>query len=167
MAAMQRLLKLLALPLFLLLANYAGLNNGQIIYASPPPPVLCSACDTCENPCTPVVPVVPVSPPPPSPPPPAVAQGGECPPPPDTYGYAYSPPPPVRPASQYPYYPYYTISRSAPLVYHGSAFFFLVSPLILILSLWFSFLAFQRHHRIHSIFLSALLLRVLAISMDG
>lgn len=138
----QRLLMLLSVLVFLLLANHAGVNNGQIVYASPPPPpsVICTTCDTCENPCTPVV---PASPPPPSPPPPAIAQN-ECPPPPDTYVYPYSPPPPVKAGTQYPYYPYYTISRSAPLVNHGSALFFLVSPLILILSLWFSFLTSSR-----------------------
>lgn len=135
--AVERLLMAITLVVFSLLANHAGLNNGQIVYNSPPPPnVICTACDTCENPCTPVV---PASPPPPSPPPP-VAVVSECPPPPGTYSYPYAPPPPVSPGSQYPYYPYYTISRSPPLVNHGSALFFLVWPLILILGLWFYFL---------------------------
>lgn len=129
--AMQRFLILLTVLVFSLLANHAGMNNGQIVYSSPPPPsVICTSCATCENPCAPVV---PASPPPPSPPPPAAAQNAECPPPPDTYVYPYSPP--SRPGSQYPYYPYYTISHSAPLVNYGSALFFLVSPLLLILSL--------------------------------
>lgn len=134
----------LTVSAFWLLANNAGVNNGQIIYSSPPPPppsvVPCENCETCENPCTPAV---PASPPPPAaslPPPaaslspPGAVQSG-CPPLSNTDGYPYPPPAPFSPCLRFPYYPFYSISRSAPLLNPVFALFFLPSPLILILTL--------------------------------
>jgi len=138
----------LTVSAFWLLANNAGVNNGQIIYSSPPPPsviysppppssVPCETCENCENPCTPAV---PASPPPPfaaSPPPPGAVQSG-CPSPPNTDGYPFPPPAPFSPCLRFPFYPFYSISRSAPLLNPVFALFFLLSPLILILTLWFA-----------------------------
>eukprot|EP01018_Ginkgo_biloba_P028150 Gb_21114 [translate_table: standard] len=102
-----------------LMGFLANTMNGQIIYASPPPPsVICTACATCENPCTPVA----ASPPPPPPPAP-VPPKNECPPPPPSGcgNGCDSPQPPASPTSFYPYYPYYTLSLSSPLLCnHGS-----------------------------------------------